>query len=52
MVFSFQWTKSLEAELEPKTLDVWSQSRSFEISVPTPQPCFRLCRLWYKNCIC
>jgi len=31
----------LEPELEPKTLDAWSQSRSFEISVPPPQPCFR-----------
>jgi len=26
----------LEPELEPKTLDAWSQSRSFEISVPAP----------------
>jgi len=32
---------TLEAELERKTLDAWSQSRSFEISVPASQPCFR-----------
>jgi len=25
---------TLEAELEPKTLDAWSQNRSFKISVP------------------
>jgi len=32
----------LEPELEPKTVDAWSQRRSFEISVPAPHPCFRL----------
>jgi len=32
----------LEPELKTKTLDVWSQSRSFEFSVPAPQSCFGL----------
>jgi len=31
----------LEPELEPKNLDSWSQSRSFEILVSASQPCFR-----------
>jgi len=42
MVFSFQWTKSFEPELERKTLDAWSQRWSFEISFPAPQRYFRL----------
>ena len=33
---------NVEVELEPKTLDAWRQGRSFEITVPASQPCFRL----------
>jgi len=32
MVFGFQWTKSFEPELQPKTLDAWRQSWSCELS--------------------
>jgi len=39
----------LESMLEPKTLDAWSQSLSFEISVPAPQPALGYCSQRYKN---
>jgi len=33
---------NLDPELEPRAVDAWSQSRSVEISVPAPQPRFRV----------
>jgi len=43
----------LESELEPKTLDAWSQSRSLEISDRLQRPDSGYCSVAYDTkCIC